>query len=380
MTKSEITKFYICLTLLISEFCTVLFAQDSLILGDYVKTEFTIPQSAAFDILGVSPAQILTPSTIKEFKVDWSFSNWRTAPNLAIQLQPIWELFYNRPNLSKYRKASHLQKTIASLDVSAATILDFNGDRKLAYAGKINLYMEKDPIADKNIFKEIEQEYNASTKELRKYLHRLKQKVKQIKNYDRQDSVYYIMDSLTQELNFLNETQKLKIQERINVFQKKNWNSASIEVATGQAFSFSGNETDSIKILGKVFSGWVTGCVGFGRKSLLTGIIRYTQILNIEADKRNSFFSGGINFRYGSHKFNYFSEIYTADISNREENISESMQIINVSKYIAAIGGEWKVTRSVVLSYGIRLNLNESFNLTRITPSAGISCLMSTIL
>lgn len=31
-------------------------AQDSLVLGELVRTEFNIPQSAAFDLLGVSRA------------------------------------------------------------------------------------------------------------------------------------------------------------------------------------------------------------------------------------------------------------------------------------------------------------------------------------
>ena len=65
-----------------------------------VKTlEFSIPTSAAFDLLGVTPAQVTKPGNIRDFKVDWSFQSWRLKPNIAIQAQPIWELLYNRPSL-----------------------------------------------------------------------------------------------------------------------------------------------------------------------------------------------------------------------------------------------------------------------------------------
>ncbi|MFN8331826.1 MAG: hypothetical protein U0T81_11525 [Saprospiraceae bacterium] len=148
-------------------------AQDSLVLGELVRTEFNIPQSAAFDLLGVSPAQILTPANLKEFKVDWSFSNWRSTPNLAIQVQPIWEIFYNRTNLKKYRSATPIMRTLSTLDLSAATILDFTGNRKLSYAGKINLYREKDPLVDKNLIKDIEQEYKINTLELRNSVNKI---------------------------------------------------------------------------------------------------------------------------------------------------------------------------------------------------------------
>src|SRR6476659_5144775 len=68
--------------------------------------ELTIPASPVFDLMGVTPSQVNRTTDIKDFKVDWSFKSWKLNPNLAIQSQPIWELFYNRKDLSKYQSAS----------------------------------------------------------------------------------------------------------------------------------------------------------------------------------------------------------------------------------------------------------------------------------
>jgi len=47
--------------------------------------EFAIPTSPLFDLMGAAPSQVPRTSAIKDFKVDWSFRNWRVNPNLAIQ-------------------------------------------------------------------------------------------------------------------------------------------------------------------------------------------------------------------------------------------------------------------------------------------------------
>ena len=354
-------------------------AQDSLVLGELVRTEFNIPQSAAFDLLGVSPAQILTPANLKEFKVDWSFSNWRSTPNLAIQVQPIWEIFYNRTNLKKYRSATPIMRTLSTLELSAATILDFTGNRKLSYAGKINLYREKDPLVDKNLIKDIEQEYKINTLELRNSVNKISKIKNKIKNQDKIDSIYQQLDSLNSLLQEASQLQKEKIRLAAAAYQKKNWNSTNIECSVGQALSYRENSTDSIDLISKTISAWIAGCIGIGRKTLLTSMIRFTTAKTLES-KNSNIFSGGINFRYGSHRFNYFTEFFVSDLNSSETTQLTRNGINTLSRYNSSIGGEWKITRNVVLAYGIRLNFDPDFKLIRIVPSAGISCLMGTFL
>ena len=371
----------IILTLANYILCSVdkLRAQDSLVLGELVRTEFNIPQSAAFDLLGVSPAQILTPANIKEFKVDWSFSNWRSTPNLAIQVQPIWEIFYNRTNLRKYRNATPFMRTLSTLDLSAATILDFTGNRKLSYAGKINIYREKDPLVDKNLIKDIEKEFQFNTYELRNSINKISKIRNKIKNPDKIDSIYIQLDSLNNLLQEASQLQKEKIRSAAASYKKKNWNSTNIECSVGQALSYRENSTDSINLISKTISAWVAGCIGIGRKTLITSMIRFTSAKTFE-NKNSKIFSGGVNFRYGSHRFNYFTEFFISDLNSTETTKLTRNGINTISRFNSSIGGEWKITRNVVLAYGIRLNFDPDFKLIRIIPSAGISCLMGTFL
>src|SRR5689334_7488751 len=80
-------------------------AQDNAA-GRVSPKELGIPPSPVFDLMGVTPSQINHMSDIKDIKVDWSFKSWKLNPNLAIQAQPIWEMFYNRKNLNRYQEAS----------------------------------------------------------------------------------------------------------------------------------------------------------------------------------------------------------------------------------------------------------------------------------
>src|SRR4051812_36699196 len=81
--------------------------------GRLSPKEFSIPASPIFDLMGVTSSQINRTSDIKDFKVDWSFKSWRLNPNLAIQSQPIWEMFYNRKDLSKYQNTSAFMRKLA---------------------------------------------------------------------------------------------------------------------------------------------------------------------------------------------------------------------------------------------------------------------------
>src|SRR5215213_5960205 len=92
----------ICLSALLAA-CFISSAQEDAAAGRVSPKEFSIPASPVFDLMGVTSSQINRTSDIKDFKVDWSFKSWKLSPNLAIQSQPIWEMFYNRKDLSKYQ-------------------------------------------------------------------------------------------------------------------------------------------------------------------------------------------------------------------------------------------------------------------------------------
>jgi hypothetical protein len=106
--------------------------------GRLSPKEFSIPVSPVFDLMGVTPSQINRTSDIKNFKVDWSFKSWRLNPNLAIQSQPFWELFYNRKDLAKYQAASGFMRKLASIDLSLGTVQNEENDSRIGMAAKFH--------------------------------------------------------------------------------------------------------------------------------------------------------------------------------------------------------------------------------------------------
>ena len=152
-------------------------------------TEFTIPASAAFDLLNVNPAQVAKPSNIREFKVDWSFKSWRLKPNLAMQAQPIWELLYNRADMRPYRQANGFMKTLSTLDISAGTVEDDNQVRRVSMAAKINLYREKDPLSDEALFLEIDTSYRSEQLARMNEINAFNFRLKRTKNHDLQKNL-----------------------------------------------------------------------------------------------------------------------------------------------------------------------------------------------
>lgn len=353
------------------------FCQKQIELGDLVEPEFTIPPSAAFEMLGAFPAQIMTPTNIKDFKVDWSFQSWRLNPNLAIQAQPIWELLYNRPSLEKYRRASNFMRTLATLDLSAGTTIDNENNRRVAIALKCNLYRAIDPLMDSKLFKQLDKEYRIQSNPMARELNRLNVKLDNTKDENQKLELQDKIDSLSNELYLAEKIQKQKIQEELSAIQKKNWNSTSLEISAGRAFTFlETSGLDSLDLIGSAWVVWLSGSLGIGRKMLISSLLRYTNSEHDDATLSQNSFTGGINFRYGGWKYSFFSEFIFSETNNKILFQDLSLNITQLSRFSTAIGGDWKISRNVLLSYGVRVNLFEDLKIQSIKPTAGISCMM----
>ena len=128
--------------------------------------EFSIPASPVFDMMGVTPSQINKTSDIKDFKVDWSFKSYKVSPNLAIESQPFWEIFYNRKPISKYQQASKFMRFLSSTDFSLGTVQNENAERRMGYAVKMSLFKSKDPLLDGEIYEGIDEKFTSEKEEL----------------------------------------------------------------------------------------------------------------------------------------------------------------------------------------------------------------------
>lgn len=379
--------------------------------GKPAPREFAIPTSPLFDLMGMAPSQVASTAAIKDFKVDWSFKNWRVNPNLAIQAQPIWELFYNKKNLQKYQQARRFQRMLSSLDMSVGTVQTETGDRRIGGALKMSLYRCKDPLLVKGAYDDIQQTFSAE-------LATLKQTEK---------NLLLALDSLTKPTD-LQATRALlrendvqmathysrrnaAIQEKAKQFIADNWNAAFVDIAFGKIYTYGTDSAGSLKSLRiNRNSGnglWVNAGTGIGKRGLVSALIRtsfYEEQVNFllkdnvsgeetEANTiaANKLITLGLNFRYGGPVYNFFAEIIyegksvTTPIAavNKSFDAPAGTSIITstvkwdiVHPYTVNFGGDWRIGRNLVLNYGMRWLMDKNYKTISFTPIANISCMM----
>ena len=334
--------------------------------------EFSIPVSAAFDLLGVNPSAVMKPGNIRDIKVDWSFRSYRLRPNIAIQAQPIWEIFYNRPHLTKYQRASGFAKMLSTLDVSFGTVEDESQNRRLALAGKITLFRGKDPLDQADLYNSMTDTFFQQRVELEKNLKTFTDSLGRMpRDPDLLTARLQLQEQITaiqQQVIGLEKTQRQKIQELATLFVKENWNASFLDVAFGRAYTFENPSLDSLRLAEDGWSVWMNGSFGIGRRLLLTGLARYTEFVS-EQSRQNRFarqYLLGLNLRYGSPRFNFFIEALNQD----------SEFPIRFNQVTIAYGGDWRFSRNVMLSYAVRTVYDRNFRFENLIPVASISCMM----
>ena len=376
-----------------------------------VPKEFAIPASPLFDLLGAAPNQVARTSNIKDFKVDWSFKNWRVNPNIAIQGQPVWELFYNKKNIEKYQKASHIQRMLASLDLSIGSVTNDISDRRLGGAVKMNLFTNKDPLRNKGAYDEIQKTFDEELVQLKQNERDL---LKQLDSLTKPSDLQKTREGLrlNDELRGSFYSRKNDaIREKAKEFVADNWNADFIDVAYGKIYSYATDSSGSFKNLRinrNTGSGaWINFGKGIGKRGLISGLIRSSfyeeqvtfslkdDITNEEiADTTiasNKLISLGLNFRYGGPVFNFFAEVIyegkslktpiaavneVFDTPNGQSIITSTVAWDVVHPYTVNFGGDWRIGRNLVLNYGMRLVMDKNYKAVSFTPIANISCMM----
>ncbi len=387
-----------------------IFSQDETAAGRVSPKELTIPASPIFDLMGATPSQINRTADIKEFKVDWSLK-YGVNPNLAIQSQPIWELFYNRRDLSKYQSASGFMRKLASLDLSMGTIQDDDSYRRLGMAAKINLFKEKDPLMARELYEDISIKYKAEKEELEQQLKDAKHMLDTMTNILEKPGVRSQIRSIEEQLNSQNSRRMGEINSRAKIFVDENWNASSLDFAIGRTHAFKSDSSGTFGMKRNNRStgmgAWINGNLGLGKKMLVTALLRsfwYKDQVDFtirdintgdetpqKALAKNSVYSLGLNFRYGGSVYTFFfemlyeykqlktankalQEIYKAPVNN--EIVATSLKWEEVNPNILALGGDWRISRSVIINYGMRCVFDSKWKFKTFTPIATISCMM----
>ena len=378
--------------------------------GRVSPKELSIPPSAIFDLMGATPSQVTRLGDIKDFKVDWSLK-YGVNPNLAIQTQPFWEFFYNRKDLSKYQNASGFMRKLASIDISLGSIQDESNYRRMGGAVKVNLYREKDPLMAKELYEDIGVKYKMEKEELELQLKESKFKLDTCKNILEKPAIRLQIKSIEELLNSQNSKRMAEINERAKIFVDEYWNSSSLDFAFGRTNTF---KSDSAGTIGMKrndrstgWGAWLSGNLGIGKKFLLTGLFRAfsydEQIDFIIEDQstgaetaqkiiaKNSVFSTGINLRYGGSIYTFFIEMLyehkksnspdellnkSYDTPDNAQVIGSSMKWDEVHPNTFTFGGDWRLSRSVIINYGMRCSFSSNWQFKTFTPVATISCMM----
>jgi hypothetical protein len=286
-----------------------------------------------------------------------------------------------------------------------------NSDRRIGGAVKINLYKQKDPLLIKGVYDEVQKTFDEELLELKgkekKILHLLDSVTKpadiqaareELKNNDTQLASFY-------------SRRNTAIQHKAASFIADNWNKAYVDFAYGKIYTYNTDSAGAIRKLqlnrNTGNGAWINFGMGVGKRGLVSGLIRTTfyeeeLAFNIKDNNTgdettqtaiagNQLFSAGINFRYGGPIYNFFVEFIREgkklktpiqalqDVFTTPDGktiLVSSVKWEVVQPYTINFGGDWRISRNVILNYGIRCLMNEHFKTISFTPIANISCMM----
>ncbi len=368
-------------------------------------TEFAIPSSPAFNMLNENtPSRIERFTSLRDFKVDWSLTNgqqgYTLSPGIAIEAQPIWLLFFDRAGAAKYRSATPLARAFSTLSLSLGTSAA-NDKNWLAWGAKLNLYRQHDPLNDAAFLRALEAGTEGAKDSL---LLRIKAlEMDQIRLNRREagyDQAYQTLnDSILQvelAIQDLEREQSAALSDVREAYIQEHWNSSYLDVAFGRlltyasvqdtVFAFVENpvmpgQTDTVALgnntlqLAKQGYGvWMSGGLGLGANSLISGMVRYGKKPSRLTGTVGDTWSAGVNLRYGTRRYNFFVEVFYDHFRDPLPQDTEARVVQKI--YMLTFGGDWRISRNVVLSFGIRQNRDFDNGTFLLQPLINVNCLM----
>jgi hypothetical protein len=355
-------------------------------------TDMSIPSAPAFAILGVNPETVLRPSDLKSFKVDWRIKNYNLAPDLALEAQPLWHFYYKKKSFDEYADASTLAKKLSTISLSLGTA-KIDGINHASVAVKLNLYKENDPIEDRNLLEEISGSHKSLINMLNEEIDSLIALRYRTTNPKEKEKYENQLEAKRLEKSTVSENAKARYREMIEFYNADNWNRSMLDFAFGRVYTYDNAGLDSIKVRSAGLALWLNGCLRAGKNGLLTGIVKYTKVF----DNSNSML--GMSYRYGSLKYNFFAEAVYESLGNffdpEQENTFNESEIFagkfvedlgsgwldfnnegKYKQYTFAFGGDFKLSRNILLNFAIRTQFTGDMKMRRLLPVANVVCLM----
>jgi hypothetical protein len=390
-------------TLLLSAFTvSVAVAQQTNDVLPAPSGDFTIPAAPAYQLLDANASLVGRASVTRDFKVDWSLKSYRLAPNLALEMQPVWLLAYNKNNdVSRYRKAGYLMRTLSTLSASAGTLDGNDTTRFFSYALKLNLFRSHDPLLDDNLYTEYQASYENSLKEQIKTLDSLQIERKNLTSSPKRDSLDTEILRRENELFQFRKLYRDQLKQKQDEYKARYWNASYVDVAWGRAFSFNPKLTDKVDSLLLKNTGngvWINASLGLGKRWLISsmfrtiqkeGFVRTTIIDSLTGapqlttQKKNLLdFATGLNIRYGSVRYSFFIEGFytrsrsTLPILDVNGFDTGNDALVAAERIVLAYGGDLRLGNNVLLNYGIRTTVDKRLSFRGMVPIASVTCLM----
>lgn len=390
-------------------FATLLSAQESLPGSAENKvakaTEFSIPSSPAFNMLNENtPTRIERFTSLHDIKVDWSLTNgqqgYTLSPGIALEVQPVWMLFFDRAAAARYRSATPLVRTLSTLSLSAGTSAS-SEKNWLAWAAKINLYRQHDPLNDSEFLRTLE----LTTEDAKDSLllkikgHEMQQIRLSRRDQNFEEQQQALSDSIAQleiAIRELEHQQSRKLADARDNYIRKHWNSSFLDLAFGRLLTYKQGvsnivqtfenptvpgqvdtvtfSNNTLQISKKGYAVWLSGGLGLGRNGMVSGMVRFGEKPSAITGTIGELFSAGANLRYGTQRYNFFVEVFYDRLTSP---LAESTDTRLEQKcYMLTIGGDWRISRNVQLSFGIRQTRDFDHGTYFLQPLINVNCLM----
>lgn len=359
---------------------------------EWKKTESAIPSAPAFAMLGVNPETVLRPSDLKSFKVDWRIKNYNLAPDLALEAQPLWHLYYKNLDYQAYLKTSALAKKLSTISLSFGTA-KLDGVNHASYALKVNLYRHADLAGQKDKLKEMELAYYDQNRGLVNALDSLLFALPTLTDMEERRKVNQEIDSIRRELKRMNREMRTDLRTRLEEMHYDQWNRTMLDLAFGSVYTYNNGKQEGERIRHAGIAMWLNGSIRSGSQGLVTGIFRYTGL------HRKSNIMMGTGYRHGNANFNFYGEVVYEFLGNyfdpeAEESFDPQEVFANDfaqdlgsswlnfnnnesrSQYTVSVGGDFKLHRNILLNFALRTQFNDEGEMLRLLPVANVVCLM----
>lgn len=352
-------------------------------------TALSIPSAPAFSLLGVNPEMITRPADVKEFKVDWRIKNYKVAPDLALEAQPLWWLYFKKQGPEALMKATKIEQILSTTSFSLATAKIDNVNH-MSYALKFNLYKEHDPLFDAARLKESNADFKEDIKPLNNELDSLQRLYIKATHKDSIRDLRLQISDKKYEIKTLTALATDAIKEEAHAINQENWNMSMVDAGFGRVYTYDNTAIDSLNFRKAGWGLWVNASRGIKKNGLLTGMVRLNHV------GINNDFLLGASYRYGSERYNFFAELIYNKMNNIPQNgflDEEQFQSLrsedlgvgwygfedgeSIKKWTLTYGGDFRLNNRILLNFALRTNLTSDLKFQSFLPIANVVCLMN---